>query len=181
MQSAEIGVRIANGAISPRLTFGASYGTGAQNILSSNNGTSDPFWDQIKDNANTNMGFGLSIPIFNGWQVKTSISNARISLDNARYSLELEKNYLYKDIQQAYTDALAAHKKHKASEKNVIALEEAFRYSEQRFTLGLVNSIEYTTAKTRLTKAQADLLSAKYEFIFKSKILDFYRGNPLSL
>ena len=88
---------------------------------------------------------------------------------------------LYKDIQQAYTDAIAALKKYNATQKNVDALQEAFRYSENRFNLGLVNSLDYTTAKTRLTKAEADLLSAKYEFIFKSKILDFYQGNPLSL
>jgi outer membrane protein len=76
---------------------------------------------------------------------------------------------------------MAALKKFKASEKNVVALEEAFRYAEQRFNVGLVNSLDYTTSKTRLAKAQGDLLSAKYEFIFKSKILDFYRGNPLRL
>lgn len=182
VQSAEKGVIIAKGGMSPRLALGASYGTGAQKkILSSNDGTSNPFWDQIKDNANTTVGFSLSVPIFNGWQVKTSIANSLISLDNARYNLEQEKNYLYKDIQQAYTDALAAQKKYKATEKNVTALEEAFRYSEQRFSLGLVTSLDYTTSKTRLTKAQADLLSAKYEYIFKTKILDFYRGNPLSL
>jgi outer membrane protein len=180
-QSAEKGVLIAKGGRSPRLSLGASFGTGAQKILSSNNGTSNPFWDQIKDNANTNVGFSLSVPIFNGWQVKTNISNSVISLQNAKYNLELEKNFLYKDIQQAYSDAMAALKKFKASEKNVVALEEAFRYAEQRFNVGLVNSLDYTTSKTRLAKAQGDLLSAKYEFIFKSKILDFYRGNPLRL
>jgi len=182
VNSAEKGVQIAKGGQSPRLSLGTSYSSGSRRFLKSNPLVSeDPFMDQIKDNASLSIGLSLSIPIFNGWQVKTSISNAFISLDNARYNLEQEKNMLYKDIQQAYTDALAALKKFKASEKSVKALEEAFRYAEHRFNLGLVNSLDYTTAKTRLTKAEADLLSAKYEFIFKSKILDFYQGNPLSL
>lgn len=181
VQSAEKGVLIAKGARSLRLSLGASYGTGAQRSLTENTGVNNPFWDQIKDNANTNVGLSISVPIFNGLQVKTSISNARISLENARYNLDLENNMLYKDIQQAYADALGAYKKYKATEKNVVALQKAFQYAEQRFTVGLVNSLDYTTAKTRLSKAQTDLLSAKYELVFKSKILDFYRGNPLSL
>jgi len=182
VQSAEKGVQIAKGALYPRLSLVANYGTGSQRLLRSDPLYSpDPFLDQIRDNANYNVGLNLSIPIFNGWQVRTSISNAFINLDNARYNLELERNFLYKDIQQAYADALGALKKYKASEKNVEALKEAFRYAEQRFNLGLVNSLDYTTSKTRLNRAEADLLSAKYEFIFKTKILDFYRGNPLSL
>ncbi len=183
VESAEKGVLIAKGARSPRLSLGTSYSSGSRRYLQGApmGIPEDPFMDQIKDNASLSVGFSLSIPIFNGWQVKTSISNATISLQNARYSLEQEKNVLYKDIQQAYTDAIAALKKFNATQKNVDALQEAFRYSENRFNLGLVNSLDYTTAKTRLTKAEADLLSAKYEFIFKSKILDFYQGNPLSL
>ncbi len=137
--------------------------------------------DQIRNNASISVGLALSIPIFNGWQVKTSISNAQINLENSKLNLEFEKNLLYKDIQQAYTDALAAYKKLKATEKNVDALMEAFRSTEQRFTLGLVNSLDYTTSKTRLSKAEADLISDKYELIFKTKILDFYKGKPLSL
>lgn len=182
VQSAEKGVQIARGGQSPRLSLGANYGTGAQHSLRSNLLFSeDPFLDQIKDNANTSIGVSLSIPIFNGSQVRTSISNARINLENTRLSLENEKNILFKDIQQAQADALAAFKKYKATEKNLNALQEAFRYTEQRFSLGLANSLDYTTSKTRLAKVQAELVSAKYEYIFKVKILDFYKGIPLSI
>lgn len=180
VQSAEKGVLIAKGGISPRLTLGSNYSSGSRRFLDSAI-PNDPFKEQVRNNASLYVGASLSIPIFNGWQVRTSISNAFINLDNARYNLELERNFLYKDIQQAYADAMGALKKYKASEKNVEALQEAFRYAEQRFNLGLVNSLDYTTSKTRLNRAEADLLSAKYEFIFKTKILDFYRGNPLSL
>lgn len=182
VQSAEKAVQVAVGGRYPRLSLGSSYSSGSRRFLKSNPLLSeDPFMDQIRDNASTSIGLSLSIPIFNGWQVKTAVSNSRISLENAKYNLELEKNYLFKDIQQAYADATASLKKYHSIEKNVMALQEAFRYAEQRFNLGLVNSLDYTTSKTRLTRAEADLISAKYEYIFKTKILDFYRGIPLSL
>jgi len=182
VQSAQKGVEIAEGGQYPRLSLSTSYSSGARRYLKGNPLTADdPFMEQIRDNTSATIGLSLSIPIFNGWQVKTSISNAKINLENAQLNLELEKNLLYKDIQQAYADAVAAQKKYGASEKNVDALQEAFRSAEQQFNLGLVNSVEYTTSKTRLNQAQADLISAKYEFIFKSKILDFYQGQALNL
>ena len=183
VSSAEKGMLSAKGARSPRLSLGSSYSSGSRRYLGTPpfGFSNDPFMDQIRDNASINIGLSMSVPIFNGFQVKTSISNSYISLENAKLILEQEKNLLFKDIQQAYADALGSLKKYKATEKNVDALQEAFRYSTERFNVGLVNSLDYTTAKTRLTKAQADLLSAKYEFIFKTKILDFYKGNPISL
>ncbi len=182
VQSAQQGVEIAEGGQYPRLSLSTSYSSGARRYLKGNPLTADdPFMEQLRDNTSATVGLSLSIPIFNGWQVKTSISNAKVNLENAQLNLELEKNLLYKDIQQAYADAVAAQKKFDATEKNVDALQEAFRSAEQQFSIGLVNSVEYTTSKTRLNQAQADMISAKYEFIFKSKILDFYQGQALNL
>lgn len=209
LQSSEKGLSIARGFISPRLTLGASYGTGYSNArklytlsddisyqtigqteLSQENVLAPMFiydespWafgDQLKDNASTSLYFSLSVPILNGFQTRTSISNAKINLLNSEYSLQLAKNQLYKDIQQAYADALAALKRYSASEKAVSSREESFRYTQQKFDVGLVNSVDYNLAKNNLIKAKSDLLQAKYEFIFKSKILDFYRGQPIKL
>lgn len=192
---AEKGLKISKAYQYPTLSLSASYGSRAQKYLKNHYYDPNPLdgvdesvlWkdpsliSQMKDKASFSFGFNLSIPIFNGWQVRNGISNAKISLDRNRLSLENEKNILYKDIQQAYTDALAAKKKLKATQKSLKSLEEAFRYSEQKFNVGLVTSIDYTTAKTKLSKAETDLLQAKYELIFKSKILEFYKGIPLSL
>jgi len=76
---------------------------------------------------------------------------------------------------------VAALKKYRATEKAVSSMEESFRYTEQKFNVGLVNSVDYNTSKNQLTRTQSDLLQAKYEFIFKTKVLEFYRGNPLTL
>ena len=88
---------------------------------------------------------------------------------------------LYKNIQQAYSDAVAALKKYNASRKAVTSSEESFRYSEQKFNVGLVTPIDYNAAKTQLLNAQSDLAQAKYEYVFKTKVLDFYKGIPINL
>ncbi len=195
VSSAEKELTVVKGSQYPTLTLNSSYSSRAQKFIKDNYYDPNPtdgidesvlwkdpsLFNQIKDKASFSVGFNLSIPIFNGWQIRNGISNAKISLNNSRLNLEYEKNVLFKDIQQAYTDALAAQKKLKATQKSLKALEEAFRYSEQKFNVGMVTSVDYTTAKTKLSKAETDLLQAKYELIFKSKILEFYKGVPLSL
>lgn len=181
VSSAEKALKFAKGGLYPSLSLNARYSSGYSEFLNYSLIPTDPFGTQFSNKARTSIGLSLSIPIFNGWKVRTNITNAKISLDKSKLSLENEKNILYKDIQQAYTDAIAAQKKLKATQKSLLALTEAFRYSEQKFTVGLVTSVDYTSAKTKLSKAETDLLQAKYELIFKSKILEFYKGIPLSL
>ncbi|MDP4274418.1 MAG: TolC family protein [Bacteroidota bacterium] len=208
--SAEKGLAIAKAERSPRLTLGASYGSGYSDIRERVTGLSDfqtfpigktqttgetvvslpaqtpiygnyPFNNQIKDNANTNIMLGLSIPIFNGWKANSSIANAKLAMVNSKYSLQNAKNMLYKDICQAYTDALAALKKYRATDKALSSIEESFKYTQQKYEIGLMNFVDYSTVKNQLAKTQSELLQAKYEYIFKLKVLDFYKGNPITL
>ncbi len=136
---------------------------------------------QLKDNNNRTVGFYLNVPIFNGWQVRNSITRAKIAQESAEYDLQITKNNLRKVIQQAYADAVAALKRYGSSLKQVEAQSEAFKYAEQKFDVGLINSVEYNDIKKDLTLAQSDLLQAKYDYIFKTTILSFYMGNPLSI
>ena len=140
-----------------------------------------PFFEQTRDNTSIGVGLGLSIPIFNGWQVNTGIANARISLRNSRLELQNKKNILYATIQQSYANALAALKKFNSTEQALISMEESFKYTEKKFEVGLVNTVDYNTSKNQLTATQSDLLQAKYDFIFKIKILRFYRGESITL
>lgn len=140
-----------------------------------------PFFEQIRDNTSVGLGAGISIPIFNGWQVQTNVANAHIQLENQRLELQNRRNVLYASIQQAYADALAALKKFTASEQALIAMEESFNYTEKKFEVGLVNTVDYNTSKNQLSATQSDLLQAKYDFIFKTRILNFYRGEPITL
>jgi outer membrane protein len=140
-----------------------------------------PFGEQLNDNISWGLGFSLSVPILNGWQVNKNISNSKLGIESNRFALEGAKKQLYKNIQQAYADAVAALKKYNASHKAVTSMQESFRYTEQKFNVGLVTPVDYNAAKSQLLQAQSALSQAKYEYIFKTKVLDFYRGIPLSL
>jgi outer membrane protein len=191
LQSAEYDLKVAKGGLSPSLSLSTSFSTGysdiRQKLLGLDPITNDPiigeypFGEQINDNINYGIGLSLNIPIFNGWQAKTNISNSRINIQNAQYTLENNRKQLYKNIQQAYADAEASLKSYYASQKAVTSMVESFRYSEQKFNVGMVTPIEYNQAKSQLLSAEADLAQAKYEFIFKTKVLDFYRGILLTL
>jgi outer membrane protein len=140
-----------------------------------------PYFDQIKDNAYKSISIGLNIPIFNQNQINTDISNARISAIDSKYALEQTKQILFKEIQQAHADAIASLEKYKSSTEAVKSNVEAFNYTQQKLDVGLVSSVDYNIAKNDLLKAQSDLVQAKYEYIFKTKILDFYSGKSITL
>jgi outer membrane protein len=97
--------------------------------------------------------------------------------------LELQntKNTLYRSIQQASVDAVAALKNFEATEKALVSMEESFKYTEKKFEVGLVNTVDYNTSKNQLTVTQSNLLQSKYDFIFKTKILNFYKGESITL
>ena len=186
VKSSEIGLTMAQGGQSPSLTLQGSLGTGfsgANKIYDSITFAPSlkPFADQIKDNFNRSISLNLNVPIFNGWATRTAISRAKINVENQKYNLELSKLQLRKTIQQAYADAKAALNNYEASTIGVNAARESFRYADQKFSVGLLNSVDYNNSKKDLQKAESDQLRAKYEFIFKSTVLDFYMGKPLSL
>ncbi len=191
LSSAEKSLDLAMAGRSPRLTLSAYYGSGYSDIRQKLIGIDPetyqpiyedyPFWEQMNDNASTTVSLGLSIPIFNRWQVNTNISNARLNFMNQRFELENKKNILYKNIQQAYSDATAAQKKYFSAQEALESMQESFKYTEQKFEVGLVNAVDYNTAKNQLARTESDLLQAKYDYIFRMKILDFYRGIPIRL
>jgi outer membrane protein len=182
LRSAEYDLAIAKGGRSPRLNLGASVSTAySDNRLRPVTFDTYPFGDQLRDNINYGVGFSLNIPVFNGWQVNASIKNSKLGIENSRYALENTKKQLYKNIEQAFTDATGALKKFHASQKAVASMEEAFRYAEQKLDVGMLTAFEYNQSKTQLLNAQSEMAQAKYEYIFKTKVLDYYRGMPLTL
>jgi outer membrane protein len=178
LNSYEYQLKVTKGYLWPSLTFNAELATQASKI----NGTSKFNLNRsFNDNLNSYIGLTLNIPIFNGLQTRYNIKNARIGVRDAEYQLASEKLTLRKDIQQAWADANAAYKKYLSSQEAVNSYEESFRYTEKRFTVGLINPVDYNTAKNEFTRAQSELLQAKYEYILRTKIIDFYQGIPLQL
>lgn len=178
LESARKQLLVAKGNLLPSLTFGGSYNNFYQKLYDYPTAS---LKRQFKGNQRYGFGATLSIPIFNHFQAKTSVSNAQIQLENSELQLQNTKNALRKDIEQAYTNALAAFKRYVANQKTVISSKEAFRYTEEKFNVGMINSVEYNQSKNNLSKAQSDLLQAKYEYIFRTKILDFYNGQSIEL
>lgn len=188
VKSAERTVALAKGQHSPRLFASGSYSSLYSNqILELLNTTPPSFGDtksfgqQMDDNRNGGLVFGLSIPIFNGYQTTTNVKKSKIYQENANLNLEIEKNILRKNIETAYADAIASYQTYVAQSKSVNAFEEAFTYMEEKFNVGMTNSTDYNVAKLQLSTAEADLASSKYDYIFKTKILDFYLGKSLTL
>jgi outer membrane protein len=189
--SAERGLAIAKGQRSPRIFASGSYGTSNSDQIKEVTGYTDaglpiyggtkPFDQQIKDNRNGSLSFGLAIPIYNGYQVSSYIKQSKINMENIDLNLQLEKNRLRKSIEQAYADALAAYKTYVARKKSVDAFSESFTYIEEKFNVGMVNATDYNVAKLQMSTAYSDLASAKYDYIFKTKILDFYLGKTVTL
>ncbi len=208
IKSAELGVEssyksvaIAKGMRSPTLSLFAGWGTNYSNnqwlsyspylsvdpedpnylVPDPDYQVIMPFGDQFKNNQNRYLGLNLSIPIFNGYQVSTNITQAKINAKNAEYNFELTKNTLRKNIEQAYSDALGAYKSFLATSESLKSFQESFRYTEQKFNVGMANSVDYNIAKNQVTSAKSELIRARYDFLFKTKILDFYQGKPLTL
>ncbi len=181
--SSELGHSIAKGRRSPRLFISGSYGSGYQRVTSELDipFEAPPFEEQLRNNQSTTFALGLSIPIFSNWQINTAISNARIGVLNAGYSMQRTKNQLYQEIQQAYADVIAAHEEYLATEKALESIEESFRHTSQRFEVGMVTTVEFNQSLNQLTMTRSELLTAKYQYIFKTNILEFYLGNQISL
>lgn len=139
------------------------------------------FTDQLEENLSRFVSFGLSIPIFNGWSTRASVQRAIINQEQAEINLQETKNSIRQEIENAYNDVVAAAKSYLAAQKQVNAREEAFRMTQTRYELGATTYIDYQLSENQLFQARSDLLRAKYDYIYKIKILDFYLGNPLGL
>ncbi len=180
-QSTQYQLKMAQGVFFPTLSFYANYYNLYNNKYTDLKGASISFSDQLSNNQRKGLGFQMNIPIFNRFMTKLQVDNAKIQVMNTQLDLEGAKKLLRQEIETAQTTAITSFNKFKSTEKAVTSMREAFRYSEEKFNVGMVNAVEYNTAKTNLVKASSDLLSSKYEFIFRSKILDFYRGIPIAL
>ena len=175
-QASEKGIEIARGNYFPSLNLQSGFGTRYSNGSFGNTS----FSTQVKDNFNQFIGFGLSIPIFNGLAARSSVRRAKINFQNSVINEQLAKNNLNKVINQAVYDLRAAEKRYYSAQSAFQSSKEAFNVIEQRYTVGLVNSLDYNQAQTNLNKAQFDQIQARYDFIFRSKVIDYYLGNPIT-
>ncbi|WP_321438589.1 TolC family protein [uncultured Bacteroides sp.] len=178
LQGMDKNIKIAQGAYYPTLSLNGSLGTGYYTMSGI---TSNGFGKQLNDNFNQYIGLSLSIPIFNRYETRNRIKTARLNYSTQALQVEESKKGLFKEIQQAYYNAVAAGAKFTSSKTAVEASEESFKLMRQKYENGKATSVEFNQVKMNLMKVSSDRIQAKYDYIFRTKILDFYKGVTLSL
>ncbi|MCO4291831.1 TolC family protein [Solitalea sp. MAHUQ-68] len=182
-------VSMARGAYYPTLSMNANMGSYYSWQFEVPDDPNNPngskhrpsFSDQYDSFLGKSLNFSLNIPIFNGLQSRNNVKKAKIDYENAKASEELAKNVLNKTIAQSVADLRAAEKKYASAQSSFESLKKAYEYSQKRFDVGLINSLDLNISKNNYSKSESEALQAKYDMIFKSKVIDYYLGKPLTL
>jgi len=138
-----------------------------------------PFSKQFTQNDGQSYGLSLNIPIFNGLSSKNNIKRRKLNLKRVENQFEQTKLDLESTINQAYNNAQGAFKFYDASQKTLVARQQAFEIAKQRFDAGVLNSFDYVQARQRYQIAASDIIRAKFDYVFKLKVLEFYFGLEL--
>jgi outer membrane protein len=179
IESADFGVKIARGGYMPTLGIGASAFSNYVDQFFM--GERQDFRTQMRNNFSNSANMQLNIPILSNFRNRANLQRARLQKRLSEIQEAETRNQLRQDIESAYTNAYAARQSYQASQVRVSSLEEAFRIAQQRFDAGAINFADYQLAQNNYFNAQADLVTSKYTYIFRVKVLDFYLGNPLKL
>lgn len=138
------------------------------------------YFNQLDFNRNSAINLTLTVPIFSNFRVKYNVANAKLQQKTYEYQAQQVQLTIRKNVEQAYIDMTNAAKRYSATANQVRALQETFRVSQVRFDVGAINSVEYNIAKANLDRANGNLVQTKYDYVFRTKILDFYMNRPLS-
>lgn len=138
----------------------------------------EPFFDQLYQNDGIGYGLSLNIPIFNGFATRSNVKRSEINLRRSNFQLEQAELDLESNVYQAYVDAKGALKSYEAAKSAVQSQELAYDYAKQRYDVGLTNAFDFSQSKLRYDNSKIDLNNAKYDYIFKLKVLELYFGVP---
>lgn len=177
LQGAEHSIKIAQSANYPMLNLNAGLQT---NYFKTNGVAADAFFSQLKNNFAQYVGISLNYTIFNRLATRNSIRKARIERENQQLLLDNTKKALYKEIQQAYYNAVAAQSKHESSIQAAKSSKDAFELMRAKYENGKANMVEFDDAKNKYLNSESDLVQARYEYLYQTALLEFYRGRELS-
>ena len=169
-------IDLAKSAFLPSISLSGGLGT---NYYTSSGFASAGFLDQVKNNFSQYIGVNLSVPIFTRYSNRNQVKNARLSLNAQEIMLDNTRKSLYKEIQQAYYNAVASQARYRSSETAAASAEDAFELAQAMYENGKSGITEFNEAKARYMSAASDLVQSRYEYLYQSKILDFYRGRDL--
>ena len=177
LKGTEHSIKIAQAGNLPTLSLSGGLGT---NYYTTSGFKSDAFGTQLKNNFSQYIGLNLNVPIFNRFQTRNNIRNARINQENQQLALENTKKTLYKDIQQVYYNALNAQSKAKSSEEALKSTKDAFLLMQAKYENGKATITEFNESKNTYLKSESDLVQARYENLYQHALIEFYRGKDLN-
>lgn len=157
----------------PSLSLYAGYSNGYYRYFNDSY-VNTSFSDQMSNNGRTSVGLRLSIPIFNAMQTKYRVEMSKLSIKNQELAIANARKDLKKDIQQAFYNALAAEQKYMAADETYQSAEIAYRYSDESYVAGKATLLELNESKNRLFKSESEMLQAKYEYLYRVKVLNYY-------
>jgi len=141
----------------------------------------NPYSTQFRDNLSKGLGFQINVPIFNGAQARTQWKRAQLNVQSANLQLQLDTLTLKNDIYRAHADAINALEKYNAAVKAVDAAQKAYDFANRRYNVQMLSTIELLNTQTALNRAQLEKVSAQFEYVFRMKLLEFYKGQGLKL
>ena len=145
-------------------------------------GTTGPgtFFNQFSDNKGHNFGLQLTVPILNGFSIKNNYDRSKIALERSKIALSQSQLDLERNVYTAFTDANGAYKSYESAVTALEARESAFNYAKERYNVGMMNAFDFNQAQTLYSNAQSEVLRTKYDYIFRTKIVEFYFGIPIA-
>ena len=177
LSATERSIKIAQSALYPSLSLNGGLQT---NYYKTSGMPADGFATQLKNNFAQYVGVSLSVPIFNRFETRNSVRAARIDRENQQLQLDNVKKTLYKEIQQVCYNARAAQSKYASSEAATTSARDAFQLMQAKYENGKANITEFNEAKNNLLKSESDLVQARYELLYQTALMQFYRGRDLS-
>lgn len=176
LKSTEMNIKIAQSALLPTLSLNAGIGS---NYYKTSGFNAESFGRQLRNNFSQYIGLSLNVPIFNRFATRNSIRSAKLERETQQLQLDNVRKNLYKEIQQAYYNTIAARAKYESSMEASRSNKAAFDLMSAKYEYGKANITEFNEAKNNWLKAESDLVIAKYEYVYDTSLIDFYRGKEL--
>ena len=178
IENADLNIAISKSAFLPSISaqvgLSTNYGFNL-NLPTGFNNT--PFADQLVDNFGYGFGFNMNVPIFNRFQTKNRVAQSLINKEIFETRLESEKLNLQQTIEQAFLDVKTALKTYEAAKISLESQQEAFKNAQERYNFGAMTLFDFDQVRTRIVNAEATLIRSKYDYVFKTKVLQFYSGD----
>lgn len=185
LEAAGYFAKAAHAGMYPTISVGGSVSTQYNSLFRTRNASNQiikvPYFDQLNQNIAQGAGFNINVPIFQGYSLKGAYQKANLNTKNIALQMEQANYDLKRNIYQAYVDATAALEKFNAQKKAVETSQQSYDFSKKRYEVGLLNTIDLIISQNNLSSAKINLLSAQFEYVFKMKVLEFYKGQGLKL